>query len=67
MPGDGERRPQLGPQPGVEPASAPRGARHVLHVVVEPPGRVPAVHVVHVREPVFAAALYRVVVRQERV
>lgn len=67
VPGDGERGPQLAPQPRVQAAAAPRRARHELHVVVQPPRRVTAVHVVHVREPVFTPPLYRVVVRQKRV
>lgn len=66
VPDDGERGPQLAPEPGVEPAAAPGRARHVLHVVVQAPRRVAAVHIVHVREPVLAVALYQVVVRQER-
>lgn len=67
VPGDGERGAQLAPEPGVQAAAAPRRARHVLHVVVQPPRRVPAVHVVHVREAVFTPPLDRVVVRQKRV
>lgn len=67
MPRDSERGLQLAPQPGVQAAAAPRRARHVLHVVVDAPRRVPAVHVVHVREAVLVAALDRVVVGKERV
>lgn len=67
VPGYGERGAELAPQPRVQAAAAPRRARHVLHVVVQPPRRVPAVHIVHVREPVLTPPLDRVVVRQKRV
>jgi hypothetical protein len=67
VPRDGERRLQLGPQPGVQAAAAPGRARHALHVVVDAPRRVAAVHVIHVREAVLVAALDRVVVGEEGV
>lgn len=67
MPCYGERGAQFAPQPGVEAAAAPRRLSHILYIVEEPPRSVTPVHIVNVCETVFTTALYRIVVREERV